>query len=313
MLLRATCSIAVLASCGTASRPPAAARTEPVIATPTSSESAAVEVAAPADTERSDEVDPESFEGLVAQLAEPPRTDHPVAALRPLHASIVPCDVEEEDCDLRSSAAFDTARREWVVFSVDFGEGGPEGFVISALDGSGAGRELLEGRIEREPLRRAAQLLRRYRALPAPTSLIERSAYATFSLNEYAKLVSLGGPLAGWLLTTESTEAPPEEEILILVRPDGSERHELARRAAAVDSCDGDGMWCESLQRECTLEELRAEGRACVEPMSIEYVALADNVLLLVQGVRQVAGHGGYPPTTWVVSLPTEVVRPRAD
>lgn len=256
---------------------------------------------------RLDGQDDERFAELVASLDDGDYW-HPAPAPRALAHSIVPCaPLEAEgDCDLRASAAFDPSRGEWVTLGVDSSEGGPESITIAAHDGTNR-RVLHEGDVSAGSLARARRIVRGYRNLPEPTNLVEQRAIDQFSLNMFARLVSLRAPLDGWLLMTETTETVPEEEVLVLVRGDGSDRRVLARRPASVGSCDGGGFWCERLQRECTLEELRAENRACAQPMSLDFVALAENGLLLAQGTRQVAGHGGYPPAAWVVSLPAEL------
>ncbi len=146
--------------------------------------------------------------------------------------------------------------------------------------------------------------LREHRRATRPNELVRERATATFSLDEYAPLVGLGAPLDRWLLFVETTnDLDRPEHVLHLIARDGSARHELARRPAPLGPCDGGGYYCERTQDECDEAGLRAEGRLCIQPASLAHVAVADGTLALLGGVH-VAGHGGYPATSWVVALP---------
>lgn len=208
-----------------------------------------------------------------------------------------------EGCLVRSMASWDDREHRWTILDVHASEGGIERIVVLTATADGES-EVLATDLSPAALQRLRSVLRRARGRSA--NLVTEVVLTDFSLGQYAPLVSLGGPLAGmrlYLETIADLDAP--EHVLWLLDASGG-RTELSRRPAEHTPCDGGGWWCEAAgaeEEECTPQQLRAEGRLCVEPWGIEGVAAAEGTLVVL-GTRQVAGHGGYPPFHWVVRLP---------
>jgi hypothetical protein len=255
-----------------------------------------------------------SLDTLVGEL-EPVRLGDGGTAL----GSLLRCPNIYEDCSLASRAAYDESARRWVSLEVEFGEGTAES-VRLALVTPGERTVVYDHDLEgddafRVNLRPLVRAMRPYAALTTARSIVTETAYATFSLNTYTVLAALADPLAGKLLYLEtSTDLDDPVAILWLVDRGTLEKTELARRPTRRAPCDGDGYYCDAhadTDMPCTAEELRAEGRLCVEPLGIGTVAVApDRSSLFVLGIRQVAGHGGYPPFSWAVALPPDASTP---
>ena len=252
-----------------------------------------------------------SVEALIAVLEPVAAQGTTSAGMPSIHASVAACRAppealrDDEHCALESTAAWDARTERWIVLDVDFSEGGPEHWALSSETASEA-RELGRGGVDRAGLAALPRATRGMERLAAPTSLVRRAATTEFSINAYAPLVELDGALDGWLLhLSTNADLDHPEHVLSLVRAADGQRVELGRRRAELSSCDGDGWTCGDDGHDCEADELRREGRLCVEPLGISLVALSpDGRSLLVQGTRQVAGHGGYPPHHWVAAIP---------
>ena len=279
---------------------------EPVEAQPDVERAAAPAAHEPVETTM--EADDASFESLVTRIE--PTQPGPTLTLQAAVESCPPPHGTDRDarldwfdtCDLRSTLAHDREGSRWVGLVVDYSEGGPEGFVLWEWTPRRE-RELL--RAEVSPLE-VGNLLRRVQRerLVAAENIVRGAATTLFSLNEYAPLVELGAPLAGWRLWIETTDdLDRPEHVAWLFSAEGT-RHELARRVGELGPCDGDGFWCEATDAECDEAGLRAENRLCVLPVGVVRVAVAGGTLGVLGGI-QVAGHGGYPPFHWMISLPT--------
>ena len=200
-------------------------------------------------------------------------------------------------------STFARERDAWVVREVSHSEAGVERLRLARVTPTTT-EVLFEDEPSPEATAALRTRLREHRRATRPNELVRERATATFSLDEYAPLVGLGAPLDRWLLFVETTnDLDRPEHVLHLIARDGSARHELARRPAPLGPCDGGGYYCERTQDECDEAGLRAEGRLCIQPASLAHVAVADGTLALLGGVH-VAGHGGYPATSWVVALP---------
>jgi hypothetical protein len=222
-------------------------------------------------------------------------------------ASVAACtDPGGDDCMIDSAAVWDPAGLRWIVLEVDGSEGGPEAARLIAAT-PGGDTVLASHAIDRAGLGVLRRATRPFSRLSAPTDRVSEASSTEFSSSTFATLVALDGPLTGWLLglSTNDDLDHPEHVLRLLRREDGLEV-ELARRAAELTPCDGDGWTCAAHPdaAECTAAELRAEGRLCVQPQSIGFVGLSDDgSSLLVLGIRIVAGDGGYPAHHWVVSM----------
>jgi hypothetical protein len=264
---------------------------------------------APADQPDEDE-DVPSLAALVGELAPvPPRAGGTALG------ALLRCPHLYEDCSLASAAAYDESSRRWVSLEVEFGEGSAERAwlaLVSPTETTVLHRDDLEvGAGYRVNLRELERAMRPYAALTTPPPMVTETAHATFSLNTYPVLAALAEPLEGKLLYLEtSRDLDDPVAILWLVDRRTREKVELGRRPARRGPCDGGGYVCNvngDSDAPCTDEELRAEGRLCVQPLGIRTVAVApDRSSLFVLGIRQVAGHGGYPPFSWVVALPPD-------
>jgi hypothetical protein len=205
--------------------------------------------------------------------------------------------------ECRIGSTFGRERDAWVVLEVSHSEGGVERLRLARVTPT-TSEVLFEDEPSPEATAALRTRLRDHRRAARPNELVRERATASFSLDEYAPLVGLGAPLERWLLFVETTnDLDRPEHVLHLIARDGSARHELARRPAPLGPCDGGGYYCERTQDECDEDGLRAEGRLCIQPASIAHVAVADGTLALLGSVH-VAGHGGYPATSWVVALP---------
>lgn len=193
-------------------------------------------------------------------------------------------------------------RDAWLVLRTDRSEGGIERvFVLRARAGA-EDETVVSSELTPEVLGRVRTALARARA--SVPSIVTATASEEFSLSVYPVLAQLGAPLEGSLLFLETTtDLSHPEHILRLVRADGTDV-ELARSAASLVPCDGDGWSChEGADEDCTPEDLRAEERLCVEPWSIDSVHVAGRELLVI-GTVIVAGDGGYPSFHWAARLP---------
>lgn len=207
-----------------------------------------------------------------------------------------------EECEVQDTLA--RTPEGWLLLTSDRSEGGLETLFVH-LDH----REIFTGGFDGDSVDRVRELFAGH-SDAAPANVITEVAGAEFSLNEYAPLVGLGGPLTPWLLWLEPVQDLDRPEwVLWLIARDDLTKHELARRPANVTPCDGGGWYCGPDEDECTAAQLRAEGRLCVQPIGIDVVAVHEGSLALM-GTRQVAGHGGYPPMHWVVQLSERVARP---
>lgn len=205
--------------------------------------------------------------------------------------------------ECRIGSTFGRERDAWIVLEVSHSEAGVDRLRLARVTPT-TNDVLFEGEPSPEATTALRTRLRDHRRAARPNELVRERATASFSLDEYAPLVGLGAPLDRWLLFVETTnDLDRPEHVLHLIARDGSARHELARRPAPLGPCDGGGYYCERTQDECDEAGLRAEGRLCIQPASIAHVAVADGTLALL-GAVHVAGHGGYPATSWVVALP---------
>lgn len=209
-------------------------------------------------------------------------------------------DAWHEHCEIGSVAGWDASAGRWLILELDRSEAEIERARLVAASPEGD-----EVRVSGEwsPML-ASEMLPRIEHVHAPVvSIVRARALESFSIVEYATLVELAEPLAGWhlhLATNRDLDRP--EHVLALIDPSGR-RIELARRTAELGPCDGDGYFCEAREDECTPAELRAEGRLCVQPLGIDDVAVRDGTLL-VMGTGARAGHGGAPAFHWVARLP---------
>lgn len=299
-----------LSACGGASEgaPPARDAPRPI---------AHAEAAPPPEEDRAQATaSPDPLDALIMGL-EPPEPASSAAsatrAPRTLAEALVGCTAnpaEDEYCAMTSVAAFDAATSRWIVLDIDVSEGGPESAWLGVVTPSEE-EVVYQGNLTPRRLAAARRALTSQRSsLPLATNLVNERSVVEFSINAYAPLASLSGPLDGWLVQLETVvDLDHPEHVLRLIRRSSREAIELARRAAPRTSCDGDGFYCEAHEDEpCTEDELRAEDRLCVQPFGIDRVWLSsDRATLLVGGTMQVAGHGGYPPFHWVVELPATV------
>lgn len=210
-----------------------------------------------------------------------------------------------EGCQPPATAAYDASAGAWIVLDVDYSEGGAEGYALS-LSTPSAERSLRSAGVEPAAIEALSRELATH-AAPPPAQLVTKWAEAQFSLNAYAPLVELGGPLEGWRLwiaTNDDLDHP--EHVLWIVSRDGTRAHTLGRRSATTGPCDGGGYWCEATRSQCDAAGLRAEDRLCIQPLGIERVAFAEGTIA-IQGTVQVAGHGGYPGFHWVARLPDDL------
>jgi hypothetical protein len=152
--------------------------------------------------------------------------------------------------------------------------------------------------------------LGRWGRLETLPNLIRTHAYAEFSLDTYAAMVGLSGPLDGWVVWHETTGIAERVERLHIMRPDGSESRTLATRPATLGSCEPD-RWCDindtDPDAECTDALLEAEGDLCTHPAAIHEVVLSPRGKLAVRGVIVHPGHDGYSQSRWIVDLPAEL------
>lgn len=217
------------------------------------------------------------------------------------------------ECNLYGSARYDTRRDRWLVLQIDHSEGGPESFELASHTPTSK-HAILRHEVAPRHVHALRRALRRRARFPEAANLVQALSPDYFSLNQFAPLVSLGGPLEGWLLylhTSQDLERP--EHVAWLIARDGSEIHELARKVAPTIPCDADGRWCFNTGEECDEDGLLAEGRLCVLQLGIDFVALSpDGTSLLVTGTEQVAGHGGAPGFVWNLAMPAGGVVARA-
>jgi hypothetical protein len=213
----------------------------------------------------------------------------------------------EDRCSVEPVAAYDPSGA-FVLFSVHGEESGHFTATLLRDDGTTI-TELLSFDAFGEPLAQLRDRLRGYAHLAVLPDLTTARSYSEFSLDIYAELVALSGPLDGWLLWVETTDLSAREYRMHLLRQDGSETHVVAAREATVGPCTGGGPWCEvndtDPDAECTDAMLEAEGRLCVLPMSVGYVAVAPNGLIVIIGAVHPAGHADLQTTHWVARLPT--------
>jgi hypothetical protein len=193
-------------------------------------------------------------------------------------------------------------RDAWLVLRTDRSEGGIERILVLRARAGAEDETVVSSELTPEVLGRVRTALARARA-SAP-SIVTATASEEFSLSVYPVLAQLGAPLDGSLLFLETTtDLTHPEHVLRLVRADGT-AIELARGAASLVPCDGDGWSChDGNDDDCAPEDLRAEQRLCVEPWSIDSVHVAGRELLVI-GTVIVAGDGGYPSFHWAVQLP---------
>lgn len=202
-----------------------------------------------------------------------------------------------EECAIPSLVARDGDA--WLVLRTESSEGGIEEVLLARARPGIADEVVLAEHLEPATLARIRRGLARVRRA-APSIVIGRAA-AEFSMSTYTPLVALGAPLEGAQLFLETTiDLDHPEHVLHLVAEDGTAR-ELARDAARLVACDGGGWTCgDEGEEDCEADDLRAEGRLCVEPWSIDSVHVEGDQLLLV-GTVVVAGDGGYPSFHWAV------------
>lgn len=294
-----------LTACTSAGVTRGAETAEPLPTEPT----AEVVPAAPAAPEPPPEPPPAhpTFDALLPELA-----SSPAERVGVLSSALASCPAPrgaDDDAlsiyydECRIGSTFARERDAWVVLEVSHSEAGVERLRLARVTPTTT-EVLFEDEPSPEATAALRTRLREHRRATRPNELVRERATATFSLDEYAPLVGLGAPLDRWLLFVETTnDLDRPEHVLHLIARDGSARHELARRPAPLGPCDGGGYYCERTQDECDEAGLRAEGRLCIQPASIAHVAVADGTLALLGGVH-VAGHGGYPATSWVVALP---------
>jgi hypothetical protein len=293
-----------LTACTSAGVTRGAETAEPLPTEPT----AEVVPAAPAAPEPPPEPPPAhpTFDALLPELA-----SSPAERVGVLSSALASCPAPRADDDAlsiyydecRIGSTFARERDAWVVLEVSHSEAGVERLRLARVTPTTT-EVLFEDEPSPEATAALRTRLREHRRATRPNELVRERATATFSLDEYAPLVGLGAPLDRWLLFVETTnDLDRPEHVLHLIARDGSARHELARRPAPLGPCDGGGYYCERTQDECDEAGLRAEGRLCIQPASLAHVAVADGTLALLGGVH-VAGHGGYPATSWVVALP---------
>lgn len=261
------------------------------------------------DEERSDPPTQPTVEALLAALA--PSSGRPWVALSDaMDTCPAPRDQSDDamldwygSCGIPQVAGWDARRRRWLVLDAAYSEGGLEAVTLVAASPT-TDTVLLSSELGPDLISQLATRLRPHTV--AAVNLITERADTTFSLSEFTVLVTLGGDLSGSHLYLETVvDLDHPQHVLWLLSPSG-QRIELARQPARYTACDGDGWYCEATGAEgedCTPEELRAEGRLCVEPWSIHGVA-AEGGTLIVLGTRIVAGDGGYPAFHWVVRLP---------
>jgi hypothetical protein len=124
------------------------------------------------------------------------------------------------------------------------------------------------------PVAALRRRLRRWGRLETLPNLVRTHAYAQFSLDTYAPMVGLSGPLDGWVVWHETTGIADRE----------TDPH-----------------------AECTLAMLEAEGDLCTHPATIHQVVLTPGGELVVSGLIVHPGHDGYSQSRWVVDLPPEL------
>ncbi|MFO0710240.1 MAG: hypothetical protein U0353_10395 [Sandaracinus sp.] len=241
---------------------------------------------------------------LAAVTPSPPRA--PRAALAdcppPSDASDDALQAFSESCSIRPMAMRE--RDAWLVLRADSSEGGVESVFVMRTRPGEDDETVVGGALAPTLLPQVRAALRRART--SARSIVARAATTQFSLSEYPVLVELGAPLDGALLFLETTvDLAHPEHILRFVGADGTEV-ELGRADATLVACDGDGWTCHQGADEgddCTADDLRAEGRLCVEPWSIDSVHVSGRELLVI-GTVIVAGDGGYPSFHWASRLP---------
>jgi len=215
----------------------------------------------------------------------------------------------EDVADVYSAIAVNDAGA-FIILSANTEESGHSVVTLLRHDRRGE-RRLLSFSAWGAPVPALRRQLRRYGSLPMQPSIVGVRAYWEFSLDAYAPLAALTGPLAGWLLWYETTGIEDREQRLHLMRPDGSEARILATRDAPVGSCEGGGYWCAinetDLHAECTAAMLEAEGKLCTHPAKINQVQLSPNGTMFVMGTVVHPGHDGYSRSDWFVELPEDV------
>lgn len=214
-------------------------------------------------------------------------------------------------CQLPSTMAF-AAGVGWVILDVDHGEGGPEAFIlrtvpVSELGELGPSREIMRAGLSPESVDALRHAIEEFETATPADNLVIDGATLGFSLGEYVPLAGLRAPLGDQALMIRPNEDLDDPEwTLTMTGRESSPQVVVATHVADLGACDGGGYWCEETQAECDDAGLRAEGRLCILPVHIDTVAHARGTLA-IQGIVVVAGHGGYPPFSWVVRLPEEL------